>query len=68
MFFQIRVAAVVRSLNRLTGVTPGRLFQIATSRSAGQPTISPASSFWLAKESNGVAVVATERLAPILFT
>jgi hypothetical protein len=55
-------------LNRLTGVTPGRLFQIATSRSAGQPTISPASSFWLAKESNGVAVVATERLAPILFT
>src|ERR1700735_5707458 len=59
MLFQIRVAAVVRSLNFLTGVTPGRLFQMATSRSAGQPAASSASSFWLAKESNGVAAVAT---------
>jgi hypothetical protein len=58
ILFQIRVAAVVRSLNFLTGVTPGRLFQMATSRSAGQPAASSTSSFWLAKESNGVAVVA----------
>jgi hypothetical protein len=37
MLFQIRVAAVVRFLNFLTGVTPGGLFQMAASRSAGQP-------------------------------
>jgi hypothetical protein len=57
MFFQIRVAAVVRSLNFLTGVTPGRLFQMATRRTAGQPATSSASSCWLVKVSNGVAVV-----------
>jgi hypothetical protein len=55
---QIRLAAVLVFLNVLTGATPGRLFQVATSRSAGQPPTSSASSFWLAKESKGVAVEA----------
>jgi hypothetical protein len=45
-------------LKLFTGFAPGRLFQIATKRSAGQPAISSVSSFWLLKESNGVAVVA----------
>jgi hypothetical protein len=45
-------------LNFFTGVTPGRLFQIATSRSAGHFAIRLASSFWLAKVSKGVVVVA----------
>jgi hypothetical protein len=34
--FQIRDTAVGRSLNFLTGVAPGRLFQISTSRAGGQ--------------------------------
>jgi hypothetical protein len=45
-------------LKVFTGLTPGRLFQMATSRSAGQPAARSARSFWLAKESNGVVVVA----------
>jgi len=59
ILFQMRLAAVGRSLNFLTGVTPGRLFQMATSRSAGHAAASSVSSFWLAKVSNGVAVAAT---------
>src|SRR5674476_587283 len=55
---QIRLAATLAVLKLLTGFTPGRLFQMATSRSAGQPAASSASSFWLAKESKGVVVVA----------
>src|ERR1017187_1311721 len=58
MRFQTRLIAVLWSLNFLTGVTPGRLFQIATSLSAGQALASSASSFWLAKESKGVVVAA----------
>src|ERR1700683_432693 len=57
ILFQIRVAAVVRSLNFLTGLTPGRLFQIATSRSDGQPATSSASSCWLVEVSKGGGVV-----------
>ena len=55
---QIRLAAVLVFLNVFTGATPGRLFQMATSRSAGQPATISASSFWLAKESKGVALAA----------
>src|ERR1017187_4935949 len=46
------------SLNFLTGVTPGRLFQTACSLSAGHWAASSASSFWLLKLANGVAVAA----------
>jgi hypothetical protein len=58
MLSQMRPAAALLLLNRFTGSTPGRLFQVATKRSAGQAAISSASSFWLLKLSNGVAVVA----------
>ena len=36
---------------RVTGFTPGRLFQMATKRSADQPAASSARSFWLAKDT-----------------
>ena len=55
---QMRLAAALAFLKLFTGFTPGRLFQMATSRSAGQPAASSAKSFWLANESNGVVVVA----------
>src|SRR6266849_6870169 len=55
---QILPAAVLVVLKLFTGVTPGRLFQIATSRSSGHFATKLASSFWLAKVSNGVVVVA----------
>ena len=49
--FQIRDTAVARSLNFLTGVAPGRLFQISTSRAAGQLAASLASAASLPKRS-----------------
>jgi len=49
----MRLAATLALLNPFTGSTPGRLFQRPTKRSVGQPAISSASSFWLAKVSNG---------------
>src|SRR5450759_4794591 len=55
---QIRPAAALAFLKPFTGFTPVRLFQIATSRSAGHCPTRLKSSFWLAKVSNGVAVVA----------
>src|ERR1017187_1167663 len=55
---QMRPTAAFALLNPFTGATPGRLFQMATRRSAGQPAASFASSFWLAKESKGVVVAA----------
>src|ERR1039458_6065323 len=55
---QIRLTAVLALLKLSTATTPARLFQIATNRSAGQPAASSASSFWLAKVSNGVVTVA----------
>src|ERR1039457_3606735 len=55
---QMRLAAALAFLKLFTGFTPGRLFQMATSRSAGQPAASSAKSFWLANESKGVGVVA----------
>src|SRR5450755_3891857 len=56
--FQMRVAAAWWSLNFWIGCTPGRLFQIATSRVAGQDLASSANSCGLVKLSNGLAVVA----------
>src|ERR1019366_9789794 len=53
---QMRLASALLLLKLSTGVTPVRLFQIATRRSAGQALASSASSFWLPKLSNGVAV------------
>src|ERR1019366_180954 len=58
MCSQIRPAATLALLKLFTGFTPVRLFQMATTRSAGQPAASSARSFWLAKVSNGVVVVA----------
>ena len=55
---QMRPTAVLALLNVLTGVTPGRLFQVATNLSSGHPPTSSASSFGLAKESNGVVLAA----------
>src|ERR1039457_1331503 len=59
---QMRLAAALLLLKLSTGVTPVRLLKIATSRSAGQAFASSASSFWLLKLSNGVAVVAASSL------
>src|SRR5450755_1292205 len=56
--FQMRVAAAWWSLNFWIGGTPGRLFQIATSRVAGQDLASSTNSCGLVKLSNGLAVVA----------
>lgn len=55
---QILPAATLAFLNFFTGVTPGGLFQIAISRSAGHFAIRLASSFSLANASKGVVVVA----------
>ena len=52
---QMRVTAVLRSVNFLTGfrsskgATPAKLFQISARRAVGQSFASFASSFWLAK-------------------
>src|ERR1035437_2600148 len=55
---QMRPAATLAFLKPFTGFTPVRLFQIATSRSAGHYPTRLKSCFWLAKASNGVVVVA----------
>src|ERR1017187_5209566 len=55
---QMRPTAALALLNPFTGVTPGRLFQMATRRSAGQLAASSTSFFWVAKESKGVVVAA----------
>jgi len=41
----MRLAAALLFLKRFTGVTPGRLFQMAIRRSAGHAAASSASSF-----------------------
>src|ERR1019366_1624058 len=55
---QMRLAAALLVLKRFTGVTPGRLFQMPSRRSAGQAEASSANSLRLAKVSKGVAVAA----------
>src|SRR3954451_13791250 len=55
---QIWPAAAAWLAKRFTGLTPARLFQIATSLSLGQEAASSPHSCWLLKLSNGVAVVA----------
>src|ERR1017187_8122104 len=50
MRVQMRAMAVFGFLNFCTGVLPGRLFQTATSLSAGQAAANSASSCWLAKD------------------
>lgn len=55
---QILVAATLLVLNRFTGATPGRQFQVATIRSGGHPAIRSASSWRLLNVSNGVVVAA----------
>src|ERR1022692_1739176 len=55
---QMRLAAVVASLNFLVGFSPGKLFRIANRRSAGQPAANSASSCSLVKLSNGVCTAA----------
>jgi hypothetical protein len=44
MALQIRVAATCRLVNRCTGSTPGRLFQISTNRAPGHLAASLSSS------------------------
>src|ERR1039458_112594 len=56
MRFQTREAAAWGDLKLFIGVTPGRLFQRATRRVAGQPATSSASSCSLPKLSKGVVV------------
>src|SRR6266849_4754286 len=51
MAFQIRAAATCRLVNLSTGSTPGRLFQISTSRGPGHWAASAASSCELLKVS-----------------
>ena len=51
MAFQIRVAATCRLVNRSTGSTPGRPFQISTSRDHGHLAASAASWCELLKVS-----------------
>jgi hypothetical protein len=46
----MRLVAALPLLNPFTGFTPGRLFQMATKRSAGQAAASSSSSFLLAKD------------------
>src|ERR1039457_2953938 len=55
---QMRATAALLLLKLSTGVTPVRLFQMATSRSDGHALANSASSFWLEKLSNGVVVAA----------
>ena len=55
---QIRVAAVFRSVNFLTGfrsakgATPAKLFRVSTSREIGHAAVSLASSFWLVNDAD----------------
>src|ERR1035438_3730172 len=58
MRFQMRLAAVLGSFSFFAGFSPGRLFRIASRRSAGQALASSASSCWLAKLSKGVVLAA----------
>ena len=51
MLFQIRVRAAFRLVNRCTGCTPGKLFQISTRRVAGHFSANAASSCSLLKVS-----------------
>ena len=55
---QIRPVATLAVLKLFTGLTPGRLFQMAAKRSADQLAARSARFFWLVKESKGVTVVA----------
>jgi len=49
----MRPMAVWRSWNFWTGLTPGKRFQMATSRAAGQGALRSASSCWLVKVTQG---------------
>src|SRR6266576_1949839 len=71
MAFQIRVTATCRLVNRSTGSTPGRPFQISTSRAAGHFSANAASSCRLLKVSVSPALSVTcspEVKAVILFS
>src|SRR5262252_4124939 len=56
---QILLAADLGFLNPLAGVTPGRLFQIATRRSVGQPAANCVSSSEVAKGCAPAAITAS---------
>jgi len=58
MASQILLAPALAVLKPFTGFTPGRLFQIATKRSAGHVPASCVSSFGLVKSSKGLVVEA----------
>src|SRR5216683_94176 len=54
-----RTTAVFRLVNLFAGTTPGRAFQISTSRAAGHCSASLASSFAVAKRSTSGALLAS---------
>ena len=59
MAAQIRTTAVFRLVNFFTAATPGKAFQISTSRADGQPSANLASSFALPKRSVSGALPAS---------
>src|SRR5260370_37206738 len=63
MAAQTRTTAVFRLVNRLAGTTPGRAFQISTSRAAGHCSASLVSSFAVAKRSTSGALLASFAVA-----
>jgi len=63
MAAQTRTTAVFRLVNRLAGTTPGRAFQISTSRAAGHCSANLASSFAVAKRSTSGALLASFAVA-----
>src|ERR1019366_8012193 len=58
MRVQMRLMAALLVLKLSIGTTPGRLFQMATRRSAGQLAACSANSCWLLKLSKGGVVAA----------
>src|SRR5437773_8684652 len=58
-----RTTAVFRLVNLFAGTTPGRAFQISTSRAAGHSSASLASSFAVAKRSTSGALLASFAVA-----
>src|ERR1700687_2947373 len=71
MAFQIRAAATCRLVNRSTGSTPGRLFQISTSLDPGHLPASALSSCGLLKvsvPSSGISVSCEEAKTVMLLS
>src|SRR6266702_3525714 len=70
MAFQIRVTATWRLVNRCTGSTPGKLFQMATSFAAGHFPAACANSCWFVNisVSPSLSSICSEANAVMLFS